>query len=162
MLNGKVESFVKMGNRRGWLMKKIFKISSMMRSILIVFWVSGVVLLASSCATVSTGPLAPGELRLLGLEVEGGGNVTPGIHYAVKVIFEADGKPEIKNACLSWSGEGPYCFKVKEIYYGLPGTFRIWPRTNNPGSYRLECYVEYIRDGKTQRTNVVGSQITIR
>jgi len=143
-------------------MKKIFKISSMTRSILIVFWVSGVVLLASSCATVPTGPLAPGELRLLGLEVEGGGIVTLGLQYSVRVIFEADGKPEIKRACFSWSGEGPDCFKVKEIDYDLPATLSVRLQTRNPGSFRLECYVEYIRDGRTQRTNVVGSQITVR
>lgn len=143
-------------------MKKVFKLSSMMRSTLVVFWASGVALLASSCATVPTEPLAPGELRLLGLEVEGGGNVSRGIHYAVKVIFEADGKPEIKNACLSWAGEGPYCLEVKEVYYGLPGTFSVWARINNPGSYRLECYIEYIRDGKIRRTNVVGTQVTVR
>ncbi len=27
------------------------------------------------------------------------------------------------------------------------------------GSHRMECYVEYMRDGETQRTNVVFIQI---
>jgi len=124
--------------------------------------ISGVVLLFSSCATVPTEPLAQGELRLLSIQVLGGESIRANISYAVKIIFEADGKPEIKKACFYWSGDGPYCFRVTDVDFGPPGTFRVWLRTDYSGFYKLECYVEYVRAGKSRSTNIISSQITIR
>lgn len=124
--------------------------------------ISGAVLLFSSCATVPTEPLAQGELRLLRIQVLGGEPILSNLTYAVKVFFEADGKPEIKKACFYWSGDGPYCFRVTDVDFGPPGTFRVWLRTNHSGFCKLECYVEYVRDGKSRSTNIVSSQITIR
>ena len=127
-----------------------------------VILISGVVFLFSSCATVPTEPLAQGELRLLSIQVLGGESIRVNISYAVKIIFEADGKPEIRTACFYWSGDGPNCFKVKDVSYGSPGTINVEPRAMSSGSLVLETYVLYIRDGKTQPTKIIRSPISIR
>ena len=119
-----------------------------------------IMLLVFSCATVPTEPLAPRELRLLRMQIPGSPTLTVGFPYEVSIIFRADGKPEISKACCSWSGGGPYCFKARDVKYGLPGNFTIQLPPVEPGSYTLECYAEYLRDGETQRTNMVSYQIT--
>jgi hypothetical protein len=81
-----------------------------MRSILIAFLKVGVVILfAPSCATVPTEPLTSGELRLLSLHVPQRGDIKVNFPFVVNINFEADGKPEIRTACFSFSGDGPYC-----------------------------------------------------
>jgi hypothetical protein len=134
-----------------------------MKSILKAVLIGVVVLLVnSSCATAPKGPLGEGELRLLSMEVPDNGNLKVGIQYWVTINFEADGNPEIKRACFYWSGDGPYCVNVnvKEVKYTLPhGYFQV-PLLALPNSNRLECYAEYIREGKRQRTNMVGFFIT--
>jgi len=132
------------------------------RFILISVLMGGVILLLSSCATVPTGPLASGEVRLLSIEVPGGEGLREGISYGVNVVFEAEDRPEVKRACFKWSGDGPYCYAVKDVNYGSPGYFTVWLRTiNYPGSYTLECYAQYTRDGGTQLTNVVSTQVSV-
>jgi hypothetical protein len=113
----------------------------------------------SSCATVPTEPLASGELRLLTMQVPS--QITGGFPYDLIIIFRADGKPEISQACCSWSGGGPYCFKARNLKYGSPGNFIIELPPADPGTYTTKCYTEYWRDGETQRTNVISSQITV-
>ena len=134
-----------------------------MRSILIFFLMWGVVLLVvSSCSTVPKGPLGEGELRLLSIEVPENGTLRRGIQYLVTINFEAHGSPEIKRACFTWSGDGPYCVNVNvnNVNYTLShGNFQV-PVVALLGSKRLECYVEYIRDRKRLRTNSVGSFVT--
>lgn len=133
-----------------------------MRFILISVLMCGVVLLVSSCATVPTGPLASGEMRLLSIEVPGGESLVSNMFYGAHVIFESEDKPEVKRACFKWSGDGPYCFEVKDVNYGSPGYFTVWLRTvNNSGSYMLECYAQYTRDGGTRLTNVVSTQVSV-
>lgn len=77
------------------------------------------------------------------------------------INFESDGNPEIRRACFSFSGIGPYCYKVTDINYGSPGMIRVQVKARNSGSHALESYVYYIRDGKVQRTNVVDCIIRI-
>ena len=120
-----------------------------------------VLLLVSSCATVPTEPLASGELRLLGLHVPQREDIKVNFPFRVNINFEADGKPEIRTACFSFSGDGPYCVKVTDVNYGSPGTIKVQVRAKNSGSHALESYVYYIKDGKSQPTNVVGSQIRV-
>jgi hypothetical protein len=79
----------------------------------------------------------------------------------VNINFEADGKPEIRTACFSFSGDGPYCFKVTDINYGSPGTIKVQVRAKNSGSHALESYAYYLRDGKVQPTNVVNCNIRV-
>ena len=118
-------------------------------------------LLSSSCATAPTGPIAPGELRLLRIEVPNEVSVKKSLPFAVNIVFEADGKPEIKTACFSFSGDGPYCYRVLDVDYGSPGTIRVEPRARISGMYVLEVYVLYVRDGKTQLSKKISSPITI-
>jgi hypothetical protein len=130
-------------------------------SLLIAVLLGGGILLISSCATVPTGPLAPGEVKLLRIEVPHEGSIKGNLPFAVNITFEADGKPEIRTACFYWSGDGPKCFKVLDVSYGSPGTINVEPRAMSSGSYVLETYVLYIRDGKTQPTKRISSPIFI-
>lgn len=120
-----------------------------------------VMLLISSCATVPTEPLATGEVRLLGINVQMKEDMKVNFPFAVNINFEADGKPEIRTACFSFSGDGPYCFKVTDVNYGSPGTIKVQVRSKNSGSHALESYVYYIKDGKVQPTNVVNCNIRV-
>jgi hypothetical protein len=133
----------------------------MMRSVLIPILMGGVVLLASSCATVPTQPLGPGEVRLLKIDVLRGEPISMSVSYTVDIAFEANGKPEIRQACFYLSGDGPSCFSVTDVSFGLPGAFKVRLPGLDLGSYRLECYAEYTRDEETVKTNMVGTQIVI-
>jgi hypothetical protein len=129
-----------------------------MRPISIVVLMMGALLLgSSSCATVPTKPLGPGELKLLSMVVPEKENIKVNLPFVVDIRFEADGQPEIRSACFSIAGDGPHCFKVTDVNYGSPGTIRAQIHTKNPGSRLLEVYVLYIRDGKIQPTNVVST-----
>ena len=122
-----------------------------------VLMIEAVLLGISSCATVPDKPLAPGELRLLSVLVPEKENIRLNLPFVVDIRFEADGKPEVRAACFTLSGDGPHCLKVTDVDYGSPGTIRVQIRTKNPGSRLLEGYVLYIRDGKIQPTNVVSA-----
>jgi hypothetical protein len=130
-------------------------------ALLISILMGGVILLVSSCATVPIGPLAPGEIRLLRIDVPHEKSIKGNFPFVVNINFEVDGKPEIRTACFYWSGDGPYCFKVMDVNYGSPKTIKVEPRAKRSGSYVLETYVLYIRDGKTQPTKVISSYINI-
>jgi hypothetical protein len=130
-------------------------------ALLISVLMGGVILLVSSCATAPIGPLVPGEIRLLRIDVQHEESIKGNFPFVVNINFEADGKPEIRTACFYWSGDGPYCFKVIDVNYGSPGTIKVEPRAKSFGSYVLEIYVLYIRDGKTQPTKVISSPINI-
>ncbi len=123
--------------------------------------ISGVILFVSSCATAPTGPVGSGEVRLLKIDIPHNGSNKRGLPFVVDIKFEADGKPEIKTACFNWSGDGPYCYKVTDVNYGSPGTIRVEPLAKDSGSFALETYVIYIRDGRTKRTKVISTQINI-
>lgn len=135
---------------------------STMRSTWIAVFIGGVVILSiSSCATVPTEPLASRELRLLSMQVPMKEDIRVNFPFVVNINFEANGKPEIRTACFSFSGDGPYCYKVTDVNYGPPGAIKVQVRAKNSGSYALESYVYYTKDGKVQPTNVVSSQIRV-
>jgi hypothetical protein len=130
-----------------------------MRSILISILIGGVVLsVVSSCATVPKEPLASGEVRLLRIGVPGAG-IEANTSFEVNIFFEAVGNPQIKRACFSESGEGPYCFDLS-VTLGSKRAFRVYLPGVSVGSHRVECYAEYIRDGETRKTNMVFTQIS--
>jgi len=133
-----------------------------MRSMLIPFLIGGVVLsVVSSCATVPKGPLASDEVRLLSMDAVGFG-VKANSSFAVNVFYEAAGQPKFKRACFFESGEKPFCFDASDISYTILGTkqaFQVYLPGLVAGPHRLECYVEYVRDGETRKTNVVFTQI---
>jgi len=133
-----------------------------MRSIFIaILKLGAVIVLASSCATVPTEPLTSGELRLLSIHVPMKEDIKVNFPFAVNINFEANGKPEIRTACFSFSGDGPYCYKETDVNYGSPGTIKVQVRAKNSGSYALESYVYYIKDGKVQPSNVVNCNIRV-
>jgi len=123
--------------------------------------IGAVLLIVSSCATVPTEPLASGELRLLKMDVPQKEDIRERLPFVVNISFEADSKPEIVTACFFWSGQGPYCSKVTNVTYGAPGTIKVHLRPRNAGPYTLEAYTVYMKDGKTQSTNVVGTHIRV-
>jgi len=149
-------------SRRGKTKENNGRRSISMRSILITILLSGIVLLgASSCATVPKEPLASGEVRLLGISVPGAG-LEEYTSFAVNIFFEAAGNPEIKRACFYESRREQYCSDVSDGSYFTSGTkraFQVYLPGIGPGSHRVECYAVYIRDGETQRTNVIFTQI---
>ena len=110
-----------------------------------------ILLAISSCTMVGKG-----ELRLLNIEVPGSEKLSANRQFWVRIYFEADGNPEIRKACFYWSGDGPYCVDVKDVTYGPFAYFQV-PLTARFGSDSLQCYVEYVRDAKIQRSNAVAS-----
>ena len=117
-----------------------------------------ILLAVSSCSTVPKGPLEPGEMRLLSLEVPEDGNLKLNIAYLLTIKFKADGDPEVRRACCTWSGEGPRCFRIKGVQYGSDAFLDVLFYAPE-GHHRLECYVEYVRDRRVRRTNIVGSYV---
>ncbi len=132
-----------------------------MKSVFLTLLLGGVAVGAFSCATVQSGPPAPGEVRLVKMEIPHEESIVRNLPFVVMIQFEADGKPEIRRACFYWSGAGPYCFKVTDVSYGSPGTIRVEPRAQEYGSHVLEAYVLYVRDGKTQPTKVISSRVLV-
>jgi len=131
------------------------------RSVIIGMLLSGIVLLVgSSCATVPKEPLAPGEIRLLSMEVLGTG-IKEGAAFPVNVFFEGEGRVEIKRACFYESKERQYCSKVSYVTWGTKRAFQVYLPSTKSGSYKVECYAEYVRNGEIQRTNVIVTQISI-
>jgi hypothetical protein len=128
-------------------------------------------LMVSSCATeqvVPTEPLKPGEVRLLSIAVKDK-DIRENAPILVAIKFEADGKPEIKKACLSFSAKGPYCTDVKDYTYGSPGI--IWVPTTaiiaekvkefNLHTVVLKGYIFYEREGKSLTSNAVSTFIQV-
>jgi hypothetical protein len=133
-----------------------------------------VLLVISSCATVTMGPegasLSLGkkelsgrdELRLLSMDVPQSGNLSANVEYWTTINFEADPKPEIRRACFNFSGDGQSCVDVraKDVAYGSQAYFRV-PIHVPVGTKRIDCYAEYIRHRETQRTNTVTYYVIV-
>jgi catechol 2,3-dioxygenase-like lactoylglutathione lyase family enzyme len=131
-------------------------------------------LVISSCANITEGPEGTSfslgtkepsserELRLLSVDVAQGGNLSANVEYWATINFEADPKPEIRRACFNFSGDGQTCVDVqaKDVTYGSHAYFRV-PIHVPVGSKRIDCYAEYIRDGKTRRTNTVTYYVIV-
>jgi hypothetical protein len=131
-----------------------------MEGVLSAILMSVAILLAiSSCATVPKEPLGPGELRLLSLDVPDNGNLKTGLAYRISINFEAAGKPEIRRACFAWEGGDPQCIRVKDVKYGSDAYIEL-SLYARPNTNKLECYVEYVHQGKIRRTNTVVSFVT--
>lgn len=131
-----------------------------MKRVLTSMLTSGAILLAiSSCATVPKGPLEPGEMRLLSLDIPENGNLKLGIAYPLTIRFKADGRPEVRRVCFTWSGEGPRCMRLKGgVEYGSEASLEVIYYAPE-GRHLLECYAEYVREGRVRRTNTVSSYV---
>ena len=128
-----------------------------MKSLFVAILIGSILFGISSCATVPTEPLGPGELRLLSMRPSDGGNWVIGNLYTVTVTFQADGRPEISRGACFWGGDGPFYYKVKYVTYGSPGDFTLLVSAGYDGSTKLECYADYVYEGKKRRTNKVSS-----
>jgi len=133
----------------------------------------GIWLVISSCATITEGregtfslfgTKGPSgrEFKLLSIDIPLAGNLSADVEYWATINFEADPKPEIQRACFSFSGDRKSCVDVqaKDVTYGSHQYFRV-PIHIPVGSKRIDCYAEYIRDGKTHRTNTVTFHVIV-
>ena len=127
----------------------------MKRVLALVLMSVAILLASSSCA------LKKGELRLLDMEVHDAANLRTNVQFWVRVNFEADGQPEIRRACFYWLGDGPYCVNIKDVEYGSFAYFDV-PVDARYGSSVLQCYVEYLRDERIERSNAVAYQLNVR
>jgi len=126
-----------------------------MKRILAPTLMSVAILLASSSCT-----LKKGELRLLYMEIHAPARILTNTQFWIRVNFEAEGNPEIRRACFYWYGDGPYCVNVKHVEYGSFAYFDI-PLNARYGSSVLQCYVEYLRDGRIERSNAVAYRVNV-
>jgi hypothetical protein len=145
------------------------------KSVLAIVFISVAVLLViSSCATITEGPegttlsfgkketSSGGELRLLSMDIPQSASFSANVEYWATIDFEADPRPEIRRACFNFSGGGQSCVDVqaKDVTYGARAYFRV-PIRVPVGSKRIDCYAEYIQDGKTRRTNTVTYYVIV-
>jgi len=95
------------------------------------------------------------QLKLLSMDIPQTWNLSADIEYLATVNFEADSNLTIQRACFNFSGGSPSCVDVqaKDVTYALH-RFRV-PIHVPVGTKRIDCYAEYIRNGKTERTNTV-------
>jgi hypothetical protein len=136
-----------------------------------------VLLVISSCANmanITEGPEGKsfslkgkepnqGELKLLSLDILQSGSLSANVEYWSTINFEADHKPEISRACFNFSGDVQSCVDVqaKDVTYGVSHPYFRVPIHIPVDSKRIDCYAEYIRDGRTQRTNTVTYYVIV-
>jgi len=138
-----------------------------------VLTVTAVLLLIPSCVTVLFGlegmpfslgkkePITRGEL-VIKYGYPPKWDLSANEEYWTTINFEADRKPEITRACFNFSGDGQSCVDVqaKNVTYGSHTYFRV-PIHIPVDSKKIDCYAEYIRDGKTERTNTVTYYVIV-
>ena len=127
----------------------------MKKRLVLILMIVALLLTISSCALVRKG-----ELRLLDMEIRDSARLRTNAQFWFRVNFEADGQPEIRRACLYWLGDGPYCANVKDVEYGSFDYFDV-PLYVRYGSSVLQCYVEYTRDERIERSNAVAYPINV-
>lgn len=141
------------------------------RSVLVA---AAVFLVVSSFATLTGGEEGPALFRskepstgsvvtLARLDVPQAGNLSPDIAYWTTVHFESGGEPDIRKACFRFSGGSQTCVDVpaKDVVYGVSHPYFRVSIHIPAGTKRIDCYAEYMRDGKTHRTNTVTYRVII-
>jgi len=133
-----------------------------------------VLLVMFSCATITPGPEGPSfslgqkqppiadDLELLSIDVPHSGNLSANVEYWANIEFVVRSKIEIGKACFNFSGDGQNCVDigVKDVIYGSHSYFRV-PIHVPADSKRIDCYLEYIREGTARRTNTVSYLIIV-
>ena len=133
-----------------------------LKSLPMAFLMGGaVLLLVASCATVQTESLASGEVRLIGMEITQKDEIRERLPFVVTIRFTAEHHPEILKVCFLWSDRGLTCSNIRDIDYGNPGKIKTEALAKASGRYLLETYLVYMKDGKTQTTNVIGTNIRV-
>ncbi|MEM8685946.1 MAG: hypothetical protein AAGF81_01360 [Pseudomonadota bacterium] len=97
------------------------------------------------------------EVKLQSLQVQS--KLKAGKPYRVKVKYSATGEVDLSKACFLWSGEGPFCFSG---FSDEKGVISLKLRTNNPGRYKLEGYIQYVGGGQFKNSNKVAKTIRVR
>ncbi len=127
-----------------------------------------VLLIISSWAAITEGqegyfnyefkkePVSGGGLKLLSMDIPQSWDLSMNMEYWATVKFEADRNPNIRRACFRFSGGSQSCVDVqaKDVTYPSGSSFRV-PIRIPAGTKRIDCYAEYVRDGKIQRTNII-------
>lgn len=118
-------------------------------------------LVLTACQTTQTGSAetAP-TLILTTLEVDE--NLSATIPYAVSLPYQivGEGTVTVRQACFTWSGEGPYCFNAQNDSDNKTITVRL--HTNNPNTYVLAGFVEYVSNGWKKQSNTVSQIIDVK
>ena len=111
-----------------------------------------------------TGQEPPGvvELKLLSMDIPQSWTLSTDIEYWAMIKFETDRSPKIQRACFNFSGGSESCVDVqaKDVRYSSHSYFRV-PIHIPVGTKRVDCYAEYIQEGKTRRTNTVTYTIIV-
>ena len=104
----------------------------------------------------------PSVLKLLSMDIPQSWNLSTNTEYWATINFEAERNPKIHRACFNFSGGSHSCVDVqaKDVTYVPRPYFRV-PIRVPLGTKRIDCYVEYIRDGQTRRTNTVTYYVII-
>ncbi len=155
--------------RNGMIFQSTKTNSTSSKSILIALAGGMALLSVFSCSTVPPQSLSAGEVRLLSIAVEDKEYIKANAPMVVNFRFESDGKPEIKRACISFSGQGPSCTDVRDYTYGSPGTIRVETSAVivkkvsefNVHTFVLEGYVLYEREGKRVASNGVSTFVQV-
>ena len=107
-------------------------------------------------------PPSGGKLKLISMDIPQSWNLSTNIEYWATINFEADRNPTIHRACFNFSGGSQSCVDVqaKDVTYASHPHFRV-PIHVPVGTKRIGCYVEYIRNGETHRTNIVTYYIIV-
>ncbi|MEM1198780.1 MAG: hypothetical protein AAGI06_05660, partial [Pseudomonadota bacterium] len=94
---------------------------------------------AAAIAFLGVGEAEADELKLQSLQVPS--KLKAGKPYRVKIKYKTTAEVDFSKACFLWSGEGPFCFSG---FSNEKGLISLKLRTNNPGRYKLEGYIQYV------------------
>jgi len=117
----------------------------------------------AGCATVPTGPLKEGEVRVQRLVVPE--SVRPGPYT---VTFEGVEKERaeivFQQACFTWQtsafSDGPYCSSPQED--AASKTVKVGLFTRNPNTYTLYGRLKYTHKGQPRESNTVRATLAVR
>ncbi|HUL20065.1 MAG TPA: hypothetical protein VLZ10_01330 [Thermodesulfobacteriota bacterium] len=102
------------------------------------------------------------ELKLLSMDIPQSWTLSTNIEYWATIKFETDRNPKIQRACFNFSDRSESCVDVqaKDVTYSSHPYFRV--AIHIPvGTKKVDCYAEYIQEGKTRRTNTVTYTIIV-
>jgi hypothetical protein len=85
-------------------------------------------------------------------------------------VFQAEDRLGNEESCMRWMAEGShakvsplYCTQPSDVQQGPHGRFIVELQTSNIRLFydKIECYAEYVYQGKIRRTNKVSSPISV-
>ena len=129
-----------------------------MKNVIGMFALVFVVLGMAACATVPTGPLKEGEVRVSSFNVPAAKAGKP-----YKVVFggiQKKGEVTITSACFTWEwtgGSESHCFGLTEeddrVTVGLT--------TMHGGNYNLRGHLRYLYKGNFKLSNEVSDRLNV-